>query len=297
MSSARFLVGQARNLLSVLGLSVTRRRPVDTRRWGEAPEVALRMAVRFSRPLLVDVPIVRFRSMGMTVGDGHPFVDTLKSGEVLAFEGSPLEAYYAAFRPQSACDVLGVHEVDAPGLAGLPPTAFVAPWQDGDPSVLPAIRDECARSESAAHGFDLGIADGWSAYGPVSPLKGRLEVQRLHSLRQSIRTNGYVRSDDGDGDLEGWMLTTARGEWCLQITRGQHRLAVASVLGFESLPVRLYFAPVKREEHMYWPQVAQGRIRPEAAIAVFDRVMAGHAGWGPSPSGGHLMWPREQPAS
>ncbi|WP_290651123.1 hypothetical protein [Aquisalimonas sp.] len=198
---------------------------------------------------------------------------TLADGPPAAFSGSVLEAYYRQCQPASAAEVLGLPEDQAPGLSGLHAHAYTMPWWAGRPDLQK--RALWRKREAAQYGYQLSITDGNKNYGPVSLENGELEILRLTRLYQSMSLHGYQRHDGVDGDVKGMLLTDAGGNWCVSTRSGQHRVAVAAALGLESIPVRINHAPVKREELLYWPQVAEGRISPDGALVVFDRTMRG----------------------
>jgi hypothetical protein len=149
------------------------------------------------------------------------------------------------------------------------------PWVELEPKEALRKRKAWTRNEAVRHEYPLTMDDGDKMYGPVSQAKGELEVLRLTRLYQSMALRGYQRHGGPDGDIRGWLLAEAGGDWCFFVWSGQHRVAVAAALGLTSIPVRIKHAPVKREEVMYWPQVAEGRITPAGALTVFDRTMRG----------------------
>jgi hypothetical protein len=103
------------------------------------------------------------------------------------------------------------------------------------------------------------------------------EARHLQKLCISMQSSGFVRHDGPHGDVEGWVLVRADGAYCVQIRGGQHRAAVASALGFVSIPVRISHAAIKYEMADYWPQVRAGRMSKSGAQSVFDRVLEGKA--------------------
>jgi hypothetical protein len=202
-------------------------------------------------------------------------VATLADGPPASYSGSVLEAYYRQCQPASAAEALGLLDDQARGFAGVPVHARVLPWQGYKLEDVVEMRKASARTDAVQYDYQLAMDDGNKMYGPVSSAKGELEVLRLTRLYEMMSLHGYQRHDGSDGDVTGSVLTEAGGEWCCRIGSGQHRIAVAAALGLASIPVRIKHVPVKREEVMYWPQVAEGRITPEGALAVFDRTMRG----------------------
>lgn len=272
------LQNRVKRALAAKGYQLQRLKPLDVRDSLESPrDLLLKNATVLRWSLLVNVPVSRFRSsIGVALDEQHPFVATLAEGPSETYEGSLLEAYYQRCQPGSAIEVLGVPTEMAPGFTGLPPAAFVMPWHSSEPNSILRDRGIWMKADGAQYGRQLTIDDGLGEFGPVTRDKGVMEVERLSSLYDSISRLGFQRPVRGGKDINGWLLTEERGNWCIVVRGGQHRVSVAAVLGCSSVPVSLQDAPIKREEVMYWPQVVAGRITREGALAVFDRIMRGN---------------------
>lgn len=266
-----------RRALLARGYSLERTAPLDARWNGESPrELVLKRGAVSNRSILMNVPIARCRSsIGSGIDSQHPFVAAIAGGVDDSVSKPTLQAYYQQCQPASAIEVLGVSEGQAPGLSGFSAHAFVMPWNHRDPGDMLDVRDGYVREDIGRYSTELGIEHGWHMFGPVSEERSIIECNRLRELVKSIKNNGFIRHDGVDGDIRGRLFTEEGGDWCIVVGRGQHRIAVVKALGMVSVPVRIGHIPVKREEVMYWPQVAEGRITPEGALAVFDRTMRG----------------------
>jgi hypothetical protein len=268
-------------ILGRYGFSVQRVTLRECRSSASSPRDILVNARSLLKPnVLVEVPTAQCRNVfGFTFSEKHPFVATLRSGPPAEYCGSVLEAYHDAFQPRTAPEVLGLSPFEAPGFVGLPASACVMPWESGDPSQAAARLDHFMRQDARQYGLDLSLADGRAGHGPVSQVKGELEVTRLRAVWDSMSRHGYLRCDlsrDGSaGDVTGTLLTNAQGGWCVIVANGHHRTAVAAALGISPIPIRFGRVPVKREEVEYWPQVVAGRITRAGALALFDRIMRG----------------------
>lgn len=262
--------------LALKGYQLQRITPFDLRLTEESPrDILLSHAGILRRSLLVEVPLTHCRSaLGVAPDERHPFVATLTNGVPKSYEGSELEDYYRECRPATAAEALGVPPDEAPGYSNASPFSYLMPWYGTNPEHTATRRGQRMAEEAAEHGFELS-SGGLTHFGPVAHAKGALEVERLRKLYHSMSEVGFVRSDAKGDDVTGALLTDSSGRWCVYIGCGQHRVAIAAVLGFNSIPVRIESPPVKREEVSYWPQVVRGRITPEAALTVFERVMAG----------------------
>ncbi len=264
-------------VFGAFGLEVRRAAPSDLRDEVQDPRrFFLDAASLLKRPIVVNVALDRCRStIGTAFSASHPYVAMLHPSPPASFDGSKLERFYRTFQPRTPAQALDINECDAPGFIGMPPTAFLMPWQPQTPQVIAERRREIMAQESREHGVQIDADAGYNHFGPVTSAKGRLEFARLTRIHQSMSRHGFVRHDQRDGDIGGCLLTQSDGNWCVQVIGGQHRCAVASALQLKTVPVRFRVAPIKREDVSYWPQVAGGRFTRDGALAVFDRVMRG----------------------
>ncbi len=270
--------------LSKRGLKVKRPDPIDLRPQEPDPKAWLLQESRqLYQPTVLEVPLERARStLGASFDASHPFVATVHQ-PAASLEDTPLFRHFQAFQPTSAAEALGVPPDGLPGFTGLSPLAFLMPWQAQAPTEIVEMRREWMEEQARRQGLALQARDGFNHFGPASAKKLQLEVDRLVRLQRSIAARGLTRHAGRDGDITGWLLIQEDGTWCVQVISGQHRTAVAAALGHSTLPVRFSHAPIKREEVAYWPQVSSGRMTPNAALAIFDRVMQGRC---PSQAGG-----------
>lgn len=278
LSPQSFLLRCVQKLLAARGFEIRKKGPLDLRHSPGSPrDLVLSRARRLDRPLLVDVPLARCRNgIGMRFDEYHYIVETLKDGPPATYRQSYLRAYFEHCQPENALAALGLNEEDAPGLAGLPATAYVVPWVVTSPQALRAKRAQWMKREAEACGKNLSLEDGFNHFGPVSEAKGELEIERLASLYRSLKSRGYERRNRGYSDIAGWLLTERGEHWCFQIKSGAHRAAVAAAVGVPALPVRTA-SIVLREAVEYWPQVVAGRYTVEGALKLFDRIMMGEA--------------------
>ena len=257
--------------------------PVDARGAPESLDAVFHEHGRaFRRPFVADVPVERLRGLNWFPysEERHPFMAALAAfsdGGVEAFQESPLADYYETYRPTSAADVLGLTGEEAPVLAQHDALSYCMPWHAGSPDVHRRRRVARGRREAREHGVNAGADDGDTLFGPVSLMKGQLEMDRLLRVFRSIRSQGYRRHPGRVGDVGGVLYLGESPDWCVAVTGGQHRVAAAAALGYRSLPVRFSVVPVRRGEAGLWPQVRAGRVGRAAALAVFDRVLEGRA--------------------
>ena len=148
------------------------------------------------------------------------------------------------------------------------------PWY---PETIDEWRGRVANAEHAnncSNQSNLTIEDGWAWTGPVSEDKRQLEVHRLSALLRSVVAQGYQRSDGQDGDIKAVLLVNEREEWVWQAMDAQHRAAVVSALGLETVPVRVSRV-IRREEAKFWPNVVRGLYSVDEALLIFDNIFYG----------------------
>lgn len=240
------------------------------------------------RPVLLRVTLARCRHLNWlafacTAQSASPFVQTLLAyarGQCSGYHGSPLERFYAEFRPANAAQAMGLDEAQAPRLARLPAAATPWPWQACMPAERAAQRPAQLAQDNREHGARFGAAEGDTFYGPVSARKGELEYRRLVSVYESIRSQGLRVDARGANnirvsclyreDLEQWRFIVAGG--------GQHRLAALAALAHETAIVQLAAgAIVRRCDAEHWPAVRRGELSTQQALDIFDRLFFARA--------------------
>jgi hypothetical protein len=216
----------------------------------------------------------------------NPYTETLRRyerGLLHEFSGSPLEQHYRSWRPANAAEAIGLDAEEChPALREAPAVNFVFPWESMAPSAV--RRRAKIETENRGFGSALSADHGHQCVGPVSEEKGRLEFARFTRVYASIRDTGFRRSDTRDGDLRGRILRWGRRSVVI-ITTGAHRLAALSALNYQSVPVRICWPTVYRDDVALWPNVASRLFTEQQALAVFDRVFRGDwpkgVGYGP----------------
>ena len=236
------------------------------------------------RPFVIEVEIGDCLGLGPTAfrcdaGGGHPFVDTLQGiadGQVTAYDRSPLADYYARWQPATAAEVLGI--TDTGGWRRLPPLASPLPWDHLEPAAHLALWTEICERDYRVNGFDLTVATGWKGWGPIAPVAGEAEFERLRRIFEAIRRAGYQRHAAHDGDIMGQVLCDGPRLRYL-LGPGQHRIAALAVLGHQTAPLRLDPHFIRRSDAELWPNVRRGYYTAAEARALFDRIFAGRQPW------------------
>lgn len=210
---------------------------------------------------------------------GTPFVKAgrraishgLQYADVVDVMVDELTDYYASVRPANAADWLGLGVDAHASLLASPPWAGVFPWRARTLASYRQAYEDAAWAENRAVGRDLGISDGWLFCGPVSQAKIRIEAERILHVLRRVASQGYLRSDDADGDVRATALVDDDHQWRWLITAGNHRASAAAALGFEQIPIRVNLV-ISRCDVAYWKHVVEGLFTQEQALTVFDNI-------------------------
>ena len=190
----------------------------------------------------------------------HPFVEAYRdmfagSGKI-QFQGSFLEKYYKTWTPGSAGDAVAGFEGAPTTLASIAPFTLHAPWMEACPQDRQALMERIILDENRVAGCpELDARDGYGLHGPVSEKKGEIEFRRLINIYNSIKANGYVRTQ-GDGDVTA-IGVEYNGDFRFCVMHGQHRVAAAAALGLKTVPVNITKV-VHYTEIGHWSQVYRG---------------------------------------
>lgn len=237
------------------------------------------------RPFVMEVELSDCLGLGPAAfrchaDGGHPFIDTLQAvmdGTARGYDASPLSAYYAAWQPACAAEVLGLDPAH-PEWGALPPLASALPWDIRDPLAHLRFWRHVCESDYRLNGFELTAETGWKGWGPLAQVAGEAEFLRLRRTHESIRRDGYRRHAAHDGDIVAQVL--CHGDRLRYLLGpGQHRVAALAVLGHTRVPVRIDPHFVRREEAGVWPNVRRGHYGADQARALFDRIFVGRQPW------------------
>lgn len=248
----------------------------DARALGNDP----RVQAYLGRPCLVEVPLATGRGLcffPFTKHGHHPFVRAIEAElEAAGTLEAVLDSYFRAVNPNSFAEWFGL-SVGLPGAETLPAWAGPYPWSPFTPEQVHRWLAEVTLKENETYGESLAADHGIVFFGPTDQRKVAIEAHRLMKLLRSIVANGYARSDDPGGDTEGVVLvndSAADSERRWMCTRGQHRAAVATAVGIDSIPIRVRVV-VRRSEVESWPAVLDGTFVADDALRVFDRIFDG----------------------
>jgi hypothetical protein len=194
----------------------------------------------------------------------HPLVAAVR--EFIAtpdttYEESILRRFYDRFQPATIAEAqFPSGEPPCTYLSRLPAHTLFEPWLLREPPYDDPTDPACR-------------PPGSPLFGPVSPDVGERVYRRLIAAYESIRRYGY-RPELFPGGWIGVVVLRHQGEGRYLVIHGQHRVAVLSALGRETLEVRIQpgMPPViDSAEAGQWPHVALGRLSPECAAATLAR--------------------------
>jgi len=274
-----------RKLLDLAGIhvrSARMARPLDRREaeWDHPLSLAHQSV---ARPILLTVPLshcISFHCAAYPAAGGpdSPFLATarrLMKHPEMGFAGSPLDLYYQRVQPASVSERLGFPHGENPFLDSLPPGAAQFPW-----SVIPyaeaqALREQQLQADHAEHSRACRNVHGDSFFGPVSPEKGQVEIDRLRRMLDSFQTRGFIVDPAGFENITAVCLL--RGDHWRFLLAGQHRTAAWAALGHSHIPIQWLTSEtgggvIRREDAAYWPQVQKKELTLQQALTLFDRI-------------------------
>jgi len=234
---------------------------------------------------VMDVPVDRCRGFGMKPAQishpDHPFIQMLQymmETPEVDLVNNPLADYYKRVAPKSAAEVVGLTSSHA--LGSHHSLGAVMPWFGvGPDKMFEYMKRGMLAYYDQQDMPDWTIDDGHTQYGPVSQRKLELEIKRLHELLESIQlSKGFDRSNHYP--LLGNVLANdITRDWVCDIKDGLHRVAVLTVLGDRSVPVRIIQtidkSRISRSKSAEWPLVEAGWFTEKDALKIFDSYMEG----------------------
>lgn len=266
-----------------MGVTLARAKPLDLRGQDLHPLEAYYRAKRY-QPVLMDIPVAKLRGLSSAAfpcdqSSRHPFIQTLRdydSGKIQSAKGSALERFYSSWQPSNAAEFFGLDQSKATNiLRSLNPIEAVFPWYSASPKEMEfRYKYEITRAHNT-HYEDVS-SKNFLECGPVDSDYLDNEFSRLVTLYSSLK-KGYGRKNSSDGDITG-LLMLSDNYWFVHVQSGQHRVSSLSALGFNKIPIRLFFRLpmiVRREDSSYWPHVIDGMYSKEDALSIFDRMRDG----------------------
>lgn len=257
--------------------------PVDFRGLEIEPAEALRRANGLRT--LISVPLVNLRTVSSTVGVAYfactrggenPFVETvlqILDDPGLGYANSALRAFHDSFQPSTIADLFGLGANEGMhSLLSQPPLLAFPPWVPpplADCAEHLRARQQNVTIENRSHGRNISFRDGVSGFGPVSALKGEMEIERLRAITSSIMNVGYQPFMGGEVRV---IALRSRGQHRFLCAYGHHRAASLAALGHDSIPAILHPTIIDRNDIPKWPGVAASVFTVGQAERIFDMM-------------------------
>ncbi|AXY02108.1 hypothetical protein D1115_14100 [Vibrio alfacsensis] len=170
----------------------------------------------------------------------HPFVIALKAYAKTGSQSDAvvvLKKYYKTVQPDNLAKWFSVS--NSPNADKVSAIAGLFPWDSISIEEKETHVSECAVHDSLANSGDkVGLEHGWRNFGPISDELLQLEVSRLVKVYESIKSHGYVRNFNNDGDIGAFVLINKDDwKWCVD-WGGQHRIAALCALGHQKLKLK-----------------------------------------------------------
>ncbi len=234
--------------------------------------------------ILMNIPVSRCRTpiysnLDRTV---NPFVKTIVQVQLNntgSYENSALKEFYDTTTPENSSEVLGI---DNSILKEYPSYQYVYPWMGENFDDILHRRRAVSVKENRANGaVNLSVEElGHTDFGPVTPLKGNIEFQRLTRIFNNIKASGYHENPRVlDGGIRGYFLIDdPNKDWCFMITSGKHRAYALAALEHQEIPViiDMKLHVLKRLMDIdIWPQVRNSVFTKSEARSIFDNVLKG----------------------
>ena len=236
-------------------------------------------AALMSLPMYQGLTMPRFALSGANC---HPFITALQKLNMLENEDfssdlswliNEMGRFYEQYQPRNALALLEIQDLRSTTLEHIPAYAAVLPWDCVTHQQELKSKLKSVQVENALAGYGLDITHGWAWSGPVSSQKLTVEAKRLLKVFRSIQSNGYLRSNNPDGDISASLLVNDNGNIKWQARVGQHRTIALAALNYDEVPIKITRV-IKRSNVKSWGNVASGLFSSAQALAVFDNHFA-----------------------
>ena len=146
---------------------------------------------------------------------------------------------------------------------------MVLPWDTPNVKKLSKMRGDNIRKENLRYGLnsDRTLTDGYDVEGKIE-----VEMQRIWDLLYSIKKRGFKFSPDNCVTARAYFR---QNTFVWRVSGGMHRAAIASAMGYESIPVKIDQI-IRREDSLHWPSVKAGHYSEKHALYLFDRIFDGN---------------------
>ncbi len=153
------------------------------------------------------------------------------NNEKVKYKGSILEEFYTKFQPVTFQELYFTTRI--PIIDGDRDQTFLSEnLNKYKYDLWSSVRQKVEMKK--VHEYGLLRLHGTQHFGPVSEMKGELELQRLKNTYYSIFSKGHL--PDKFGFISGYFLKF-KNDYRFIILDGNHRTAVLSAMGYDEIPV------------------------------------------------------------
>lgn len=205
----------------------------------------------------------------------HPYVETCR--QIIDKPDIPYtdtELYKYALNIKKEFLIKDLKELRGNRIIGdLPLYAFTFPWEVLTPQLNVERVKQWVDIEELERKSGLSHLDGMIGFTEVSENKIEKEVNLLRSLVLSIQSKGYLQPKDSP--ITACLLIKDK-QFKYLIHGGNHRAAVLTALGFNTIPLIIKNSRLPARVHYsdltYWPNVTNGNFSYEEAENIFKKV-------------------------
>lgn len=178
---------------------------------------------------------------------------------------SVLNKYAELVRIEKPSHLFGIRELSAKFTEGMSIWQWALPWEQVDVEERVKKREQNIRNENLQYGLDssLSLQDCGAGHKKVD-----IEAERLTSLADSIKKNGYLANDD---EMVLVNVYSKGDEFVWRVISGMHRSAILVAFGWSEIPVKVNMI-IRRSDVSHWPGVVSGFYSNEIALRIFDNV-------------------------
>ncbi|MBT0812303.1 hypothetical protein KIH41_13540 [Litoribacter ruber] len=237
-------------------------------------QISLQATDPYTVPISVDISNITSRvGFSFSSNDWHPFVQTLKEYKInpnLRYEDSTLAKLYNRYTPQNVQEVL-TEQIPTPQkpFCDWPPKYQFITWvwtlnQNRVVNIMNYIKGRCE-------------TNGWIYFGPHDITYGKKEFDRLISLYNSIKKDGFASTLSDQDPVNGYFLKKGN-DLKFVLLQGNHRVSVLKALEYKTVKILIrkgHPAVVGYEKLHLWTQ-GFGGIYPTILIEqLFNNLFYG----------------------
>lgn len=254
--------------LGMLGFELKRKNFKSNKKRDISPPIIfddMKEALHYTRggtPASFSCPLDHFihrTGLSFSTKGWHPYVETLREYEQnsnLKYENSTLKKYYEKWQPRTAAQAFIGFKNTPKQFHHLPPhLIYLTPWNSLSVEQIDHLVRKWHEEDNIEHAnAALPIEEhGFSDFGPVSDVKGKLEFMRIISVYNTLKKEDYDRKH---GDISVLVLKTNTKYRYINKGDGYHRSIAMVALGHDKVPVK-FFNPwiICLDDIDYWPQV------------------------------------------